>query len=271
MSRSGRSMVGDASRLSDDELGPTTSATESTGPPELLPRVIDVASDGSMIHQFIGIIEARSFLRESIKRSFQQSLPFDVVSYSSVKELELDRVRTSPIIVMISYVDGDKDCCVNALNELLEIQPSAPVILLSHEDSSEALDVAISHGAKGYIPLTMEFEIVVEAVRVVLAGGTYVPMDCVSSRVSAEHARAHSQRVPNAAMLTAREVAVVRAIQLGKSNKVIAHELNMTESTVKVHVRHIMGKLNAKNRTEVAVKSEISLSIKTDKSHKAVR
>jgi DNA-binding NarL/FixJ family response regulator len=53
---------------------------------------------------------------------------------------------------------------------------------------------------------------------------------------------------------------VVRAIQKGKSNKIIAYELNMCESTVKVHVRRIMKKLNAKNRTDVAIKAQSVLS-----------
>ena len=54
-------------------------------------------------------------------------------------------------------------------------------------------------------------------------------------------------------ILTSRELSVVRAIRQGKSNKIIAHELNMCLSTVKVHVRNVMRKLDAKNRTEVAM------------------
>jgi DNA-binding NarL/FixJ family response regulator len=65
---------------------------------------------------------------------------------------------------------------------------------------------------------------------------------------------------PTSGLVTARELAVVRAIQKGKSNKVIAYELNMCESTVKVHVRRIMKKLTAKNRTDVAIKSQSVLS-----------
>ncbi len=57
---------------------------------------------------------------------------------------------------------------------------------------------------------------------------------------------------------------MVRAIQLGKSNKAIAYALNMTESTVKAHVRNVMAKLNAKNRTEVAMMSEKTLSGSSD-------
>jgi hypothetical protein len=52
-------------------------------------------------------------------------------------------------------------------------------------------------------------------------------------------------------------VAVIRALQQGKPNKVIAYELNMCESTVKVHVRNLMKKLKAKNRTDLAMKAQI--------------
>jgi DNA-binding NarL/FixJ family response regulator len=60
-------------------------------------------------------------------------------------------------------------------------------------------------------------------------------------------------------LVTARELTVIRAIQQGKSNKIIAHELNMCESTVKVHVRNVMKKLKAKNRTEAAIKARVDM------------
>ena len=105
--------------------------------------------------------------------------------------------------------------------------------------------------AKGYIPMTMGFEIAIEAVRFVLAGGTYVPVEYVlSGYLSASEPPQHL--APSGA-ITSRELAVVRAIRQGKPHKTIAYELNMCESTVKVHVRHIMRKLRAKNRTEVAI------------------
>ena len=60
-------------------------------------------------------------------------------------------------------------------------------------------------------------------------------------------------RPDGATMFTAKQTAVIEAIRRGKANKVIAYELNMCESTVKVHVRNIMKKLQAKNRTQVAL------------------
>jgi DNA-binding NarL/FixJ family response regulator len=56
------------------------------------------------------------------------------------------------------------------------------------------------------------------------------------------------------------EVAVIRALQQGKPNKVIAYELNMCESTVKVHVRNLMKKMKAKNRTDLAMKAQIPIA-----------
>jgi DNA-binding NarL/FixJ family response regulator len=86
--------------------------------------------------------------------------------------------------------------------------------------------------------------------RLVGAGGTFVP---ASSLLEAR--RSAGQPLSKQALkiqLTARQIAVVNALRQGKANKVIAYELNMRESTVKVHVRNIMKKFNAHNRTEVA-------------------
>jgi DNA-binding NarL/FixJ family response regulator len=113
--------------------------------------------------------------------------------------------------------------------------------------------MAIRHGAKGYIPVTTKFGIMIEAVRFVLAGGTYVPMDCLLARDGLGDAP--PRYPPTTSLFTAHELAVIRAIQKGSSNKVIAYELNMCERAVKVHVYKIMKKLGVKNRTDVAIKS----------------
>ena len=59
---------------------------------------------------------------------------------------------------------------------------------------------------------------------------------------------------PLDSMFTARQIEVVNALRRGKANKIIAYELNLRESTVKVHIRNIMKKMKATNRTEVAYK-----------------
>ena len=205
---------------------------------------------------FIALIESRTFIRECLRRSVQSAFPLPVLPYSTAIELEQQGLLTSPKLILISWVEDNKETSINALKILSTLAPGIPVIVLAYTNDTELARTAICHGAKGYIPVTMGFEIAIEAVRFVLAGGTYVPMDLLL--VGGWSGDAPSEPPPTSGLVTARELAVVRAIQKGKSNKVIAYELNMCESTVKVHVRRIMKKLNAKNRTEVAINTLVA-------------
>jgi DNA-binding NarL/FixJ family response regulator len=106
------------------------------------------------------------------------------------------------------------------------------------------------------------FEIFAQAIRFVGAGGTYIPPQCL---LSARQANAAPSEQDSENGITVRELKVIQGIRQGKPNKVIAYELNMCESTVKVHVRNIMKKLHARNRTEVAMKAgELSLPAARD-------
>jgi DNA-binding NarL/FixJ family response regulator len=200
---------------------------------------------------FIAVIESRAFIGECLRRSVQSAFPLPVLTYSTAIELEQQHLLTSPKLIIFSWVEGNKEASISALKVLSELAPRIPVIVVAYNNDTELARTAITHGAKGYIPATMGFAIAIEAVRFVLAGGTYAPMECLL-------AAGWPGAAPLASSLvTSRELAVIRAIQQGKSNKIIAYDLNMCESTVKVHVRHIMKKLKAKNRTDVAVKSQI--------------
>jgi len=198
---------------------------------------------------FIALVESSIFLRECIHRSLQSALPLPVIPYPSVSELHHQPRAIKPRLIVLSLLEAGKEVSFYTLKTLPESFPGIPVIVLGYKNDPELARTAICYGAKGYITFTMEFAIAVEAVRFVLAGGTYVPVDCLDCpRVAATPPAA-----PGA--VTNRELAVVRAIQQGKSNKIIAYDLNMCESTVKVHVRNIMKKLKAKNRTDVAMLS----------------
>jgi len=202
----------------------------------------------------IAVIESRTFLRECIYRSLQANFPLPVVPYPSVSELNNQPRSTDLRLVVLSLFEVEREISNCTLKALLQSFPGIPVIVLGYKNDPELARTAICYGARGYIPFTMEFTIAVEVVRFVLAGGTYVPADWLDyPRVAATPPAA-----PGA--ITNRELAVVRGIQQGKSNKVIAYDMNMCESTVKVHVRNIMKKLKAKNRTDVAIKAQTALS-----------
>ena len=132
--------------------------------------------------------------------------------------------------------------------ELEILSREIPVIVVSHDDDADQVLLALQSGVRGYIPTSVTFDVAVEAMRLVKAGGTFVPASSLNSaKQKAEFAAAR-----RTGPFSPRQTEVIEAVRQGKANKVIAYELNMRESTVKVHIRHIMRKLKATNRTQVA-------------------
>ena len=183
----------------------------------------------------------------------QSALSISVQTYSTLSELGAQSNGASADLIVLSVLEASSDASADALKELPELASGGPVIVLASTNDAGLARAAINFGAKGFIPVTMGFEIAIEVMRFILAGGTYVPPDCL---LAPDQLGLPAPTTPSRLnMLTGRELSVVQAIQQGKSNKIIAHELNMCLSTVKVHVRNVMRKMNAKNRTDVAMKA----------------
>ena len=235
-----------------DEAQPLTQLREIAGCSEEMCQHASDEAVSLMADGFIALIESRTFVRECIRRSMQSAFPLQIQAFSQAIELE-QKCHNLPKLILVSGFENGKEASANAFRIFSHIAPRIPIIVLGYSNDAEMAKAAICYGAKGYIPVTLGFDIAIEAVRFVLAGGTYVPIDYLLTRSWSGDLRSDTQGISGA--VTARELAVVRAIQHGKSNKVIAYELGMCESTVKVHVRRVMKKLRAKNRTEVAIKS----------------
>jgi len=162
--------------------------------------------------------------------------------------------RASPVesainpSIIVFFVDGSDASSITDLQFLESTATDIPVVIVSDIDDVNYVVRALKGGARGYIPTSLSFNVAVEAVRLVEAGGTFVPVSSL--------ALDHRQGLPTAKtgdLLTERQMMVVEALCQGMANKQIAYELGMSEHTVKVHLRHIMRKLRARNRTEVAV------------------
>jgi DNA-binding NarL/FixJ family response regulator len=134
---------------------------------------------------------------------------------------------------------------------------SLPIVLIVEaEYVRAAANLAAELDLQGYIPVSSNLEVAAAAVRLVLAGGSYFPRpQNVEPRhgevlPSYQHPAVDPARI---AELTSRERAVLGLLASGMPNKVIAHRLGMSLSTVKAHVHHIIRKLQVGNRTEVAL------------------
>jgi DNA-binding NarL/FixJ family response regulator len=199
----------------------------------------------------IVIIEPRALVRECLTRCISSIWAQKVVSFASLEDwLERAGGATASVVLYCSTHDDETGSDPDGAR-VAQLMKRMPVVVLSEsEDLDDILD-AIDRGARGYIPTSLDLAVVIEALRLVKAGGVFVPAGSVMTAL-----RSTDNTVANSGprkLFTARQAAVVEAIGKGKANKLIAHELNMCESTVKVHVRRIMKKLRAKNRTEVAL------------------
>jgi DNA-binding NarL/FixJ family response regulator len=201
----------------------------------------------------IVIIENSPLLSSCIARAIGASFACSASVFSTAEEFVVEREALGGSAVILSCVGRSNERVQRDLELIVFADPRSRTIVLGQGDDPGAALFAIGHGAKAYIPTTIGWEIAIEAIRMVIAGGTYIPVEYVvalhGSSISA------APRVVSPVGTTERERTVLRAIRQGKPNKVIANELKVCESTVKAHVRNIMIKFHARNRTELAIKS----------------
>jgi len=199
----------------------------------------------------IVIIHSRTVFRDCLAQCLEIAyIDHNVRTFSSIIEwLTCEDHATLDAAVTIIVIDGFNDAGATDLDFLETSTITNPVIIVSDTDDLNHIVRVLKSGARGYIPTSLSFNVAVEAVRLVKAGGIFIP---ASSIVPDGDEPVQSK---NSTLLTHRQMEVVEEIRHGKANKQIAYELNMSEHTVKVHLRHIMRKLKARNRTEVAVLS----------------
>ncbi len=193
------------------------------------------------------IIEARPLLRQLLEAFIASSAQMRVVTAPSIKEWLRAGQRVQPAVILLSIPDGGR--LPGSLSELMipahDQLASVPVVVQSNDRPGHQVLELLKIGVHGFIPTSVSTEVAVQVLRLVCAGGTFVPSNCLLP----DKTQGASD---SSGFLTGRQIQVVEAIRQGKPNKIIAYELNMCESTVKVHVRAIMKKLKARNRTEVA-------------------
>ena len=140
------------------------------------------------------------------------------------------------------------------LHELRSAYPSIPVVVLSASDQREDIMRAIDLGAMGYIPKSSSNLVMLQALRLVLSGGVYLPSVALAMRdaSSGEPLRVAegARTTPRELGLTARQAQVLALILQGKPNKVICRELGLAEGTVKTHTAAIFRALGVSNRTQ---------------------
>jgi DNA-binding NarL/FixJ family response regulator len=185
-------------------------------------------------------VDDHPLLREGISTLINSQPDMCIVGEASSGTEALERFRQlRPDITLMDVRLPDK----NGIDALVSIRsefPNARVIMLTTSEGDVEIQRALAAGAQGYILKSMPPKDLVEAVRTVHAGKKRIP-----AAIAAHLAEHYADED-----LTAREIEVLQQIAGGNRNRDIGDRLFISEETVKVHIKHIMEKLGASDRTQ---------------------
>ncbi len=174
---------------------------------------------------------------------------FDSCSYEDA----LPVIQNNPdldLILLDLGLPGLSD--IDALKAIRTEAPSTPVVILSSNSDGKKVQDILELGAQGYIPKSTNSKILLNSLKLVLAGGIYIPPEILARiKESADETVNEQPEIPNV-QLTPRQLEVLGKLTRGYSNKEISLDLGMAEATVRVHIAAILKALNVSNRTKAA-------------------
>lgn len=200
------------------------------------------------------LAEDHTLVREGIRTLLQLVSDIEVVGEAACGETAIRlALELAPDVLMLDMKmpKGDGLEVVTALAAQQRLPPT--LVLTTFDDEAAALELIIA-GARGFLLKDVTLERLVDAVRVVAAGGT-VLRPGLSERVE-QAARSTAAATPrDPAEITAREREVLRLLAAGYSNREIGRALFVAEGTVKNHVSNILHKLGVRDRTRAVLKA----------------
>ncbi|WP_187829502.1 response regulator transcription factor [Labrys sp. KNU-23] len=199
------------------------------------------------------IISAATLIRDCLARCLADSeLNCTMNGYTSVDEWRPADPTASVTVLLCATGDGATERAI--CDDIAKLQAKVPdcqIIVLSDTENPALVRRTLEQGAHGFVGMTFNLDMAAAAIRLVQAGERFVP---VSSLLAAQAApMPAADKGPFRQILTQRQIDVIDRLRRGESNKIIAHKLEMSESTVKIHIRNVMRKIKARNRTEVAI------------------
>ena len=198
------------------------------------------------------IIDDHPLFRKGILQLLELEPSLEVVAEASSGEAGVQLVlQHKPDLVLLDMnmkgMGGLK-----TLEAIKRHRPETRVVILSVSDTSNDLIGTIRAGANGYLLKDMEPEELLVCLRDAVLGKTVISTELTGQLAKALHQEATSKS-RSVKDLTEREMQILRGVADGKSNKLIARDLDITEGTVKVHVKSLLHKLNFHSRVEAAI------------------
>jgi DNA-binding NarL/FixJ family response regulator len=213
-------------------------------------REASIAVESSAHYRFVVADDHplfRGAMREAVTTLFE---PADVFEAGGLDDLQalLEREGDMDLVLLDLTMPG-----VRGFSGLLFLRaqfPGVPVVIVSANEEPDVIRRCMEFGASGFLPKTLDVEIMRSAIRRVLDGGVWTPPDVDLS--GGADAATHDL-VARLATLTPQQVRVLMMLSEGLLNKQIAFELKVSEATVKAHVSAILQKLGVESRTQAVI------------------
>lgn len=197
------------------------------------------------------IVDDHPLLRKGLRQllEFEDDLEVVAEASSGREAIEIATANEPDLIILDLNMQGMDG--LETLRALREAGVNSRIVMLTVSDSEEDVVLAISYGADGYLLKDMPPEDVLAKIREAAMGKMAISEGL--TQVLASAIRGNKNKTNLLAKLTSREHEILKLIAKGLSNKLIGRELDITDGTVKVHVKHILKKLELRSRVEAAV------------------
>jgi DNA-binding NarL/FixJ family response regulator len=204
------------------------------------------------------VVDDHALIRDAMRGVLKELEGGAIVLEAASARQAMDLIPQHPdlALILLDLQLPDRDG-IEAMGELRELYPAISVVMLSAFNDRDNVVKALDNGALGFIPKTDSREILLGALRLILAGGIYIPPEILTlgpaMTAASDGATAAKRPSPAELGLTARQVDVLALMMEGKNNKLICRALELAEPTVKNHVSAILKALGVTNRTEAVL------------------
>ncbi|NMM77759.1 DNA-binding response regulator [Rhodococcus sp. SRB_17] len=214
------------------------------------------------------VVDDHTLFRRGLVALLGQDEDLQVVGEAgdAAQALRLAPALQPDVVLMDNHLPGVSG--IDAIKDLRQQLPLARVLMLTVSEDAQDLAMALRNGAHGYLLKTIDGDLLADAIRRAVRGEPVVSLELMGKLVAAFQAQDSpapadgaaaapcampDEAAPAPAALTPREEEVLREIARGASNKEIARTLDIAETTVKIHVQHILRKLELTSRVQAAV------------------
>lgn len=201
----------------------------------------------------IMITEDHAMIREGLKQLLELEADLKVVALAVNGREAVEQYRAMKPDVVLMDVNMPQMNGLEALAAIRELDPEAHVIMLTIHSDREYLFKALDSGALGYVLKDAESRVLVEAIRTVSGGQTFIQPSMARELVTEFRRIKSGGADDNPNQLTERELDVLRLLAGGMLNRDIATTLYISEKTVKNHISSIFRKLEVQDRTQAAI------------------